>query len=164
MTHFMTLASSMKSSSFIAPSFIILIATSILLFHLPATTLWKGGREREREKERREGEGREEGMDVMLSTGRAVVEGAMEELTPNCPLPNSLPSVSSALSISQPSSVSERGKREGEGREKGRGERREGREKGGEREGEETEGRGERREGDTISGTRNEATLIRQLF
>ena len=38
-SHFMTLASSMKSSSFMAPSFIILMATSIFPFHLPATTL-----------------------------------------------------------------------------------------------------------------------------
>ena len=37
-THFMTLASSMKSSSFMAFSFIILMATSNLDLHLPATT------------------------------------------------------------------------------------------------------------------------------
>ena len=48
------------------------------------------------------------------STSHAVVEISTDVLTPNCPLPSSLPSVSSALSISQPSSVSIR-----EGREKG---------------------------------------------
>ena len=51
LTHFMAFASSIRSSSFVAP-FFILIAISILPFHLPATTLWGRGKG-ERQKRKR---------------------------------------------------------------------------------------------------------------